>query len=108
MLKLIILHLCVNVHCHLAVLMPCKMLDRFGIHSGMDQVGNIRVAKQMWRHQKVDSIHNKAIIVVRNLTIAITPTHITLPHDQSRGKPSALTLIFPLSVFSLLHSHLPL
>ncbi len=36
--------------------MPCQMLNRFGIHSGVDQVRDIRVAKKVRRYRKIDGI----------------------------------------------------
>ena len=54
LLWLIILHLCVDVHSCFAVFMPCKVLDSLRVHPGIQQVGDIGVAQQMWCHMELN------------------------------------------------------
>ena len=38
--------------------MPCQVLDRFGIHSGVDQVRDIRVAQQVRCYREIYGIND--------------------------------------------------
>ena len=42
--------------------MPCQVLDRFGIHSGVDQVRDIRVAQQVRCYREIDGINNTRLV----------------------------------------------
>ena len=42
--------------------MPCQVLDRFGIDSGVDQIRDIRVAQQVRSYRKTDSVHNTRLV----------------------------------------------
>jgi len=53
-LWLIILHLSVDVHSCFAVFMPCKVLDSLGVNPGIQQVGDIGMAQQMWCHMELN------------------------------------------------------
>ena len=42
--------------------MPGKILDSFWVNASVQQVSNIGVAKLMWGHIKVNSIHQLRVI----------------------------------------------
>ena len=54
--RLIVLHLGVNVHSHLAVLMPSQILHSLRIDAFMNQIRDIGVPEKMRRHMKIQSI----------------------------------------------------
>ena len=47
LLRPIVLHLGVNIHCYSAVLMPRQVLYRLGVHHSVNQVGDVGVPKLM-------------------------------------------------------------
>ena len=53
---------CVNLHCDLAVLMSCKILDRFRIHSRIDQIGNISMSMPMQGHLNTYTVNHFTIM----------------------------------------------
>lgn len=61
-LWLIILHLSVDVHSCFAVFMPCKEQDSLGVNPGIQQVGDIGMAQQMWCHMEIQRILNLRIV----------------------------------------------
>ena len=54
--RLIVLHLGVNVHSHLAVLVPSQILNSLWIDAFMNQIRDIGVPEKMRRHMKIQSI----------------------------------------------------
>ena len=42
--------------------MPCQVLDRLGIHSGVDQVRYIRVAEQVRCYREIDGVNNARLV----------------------------------------------
>lgn len=51
--RLIVLHLGVNVHSHLAVLVPSQILDSLRINAFMNQIRDIGVPEKMRRHIEI-------------------------------------------------------
>ena len=66
LLWLIILHLCVDVHSCFAVFIPCKVLDSLRVNPGIQQVGDIGVAQQMWCQMEIQCILNLGIIFLHH------------------------------------------
>ena len=54
--RLIVLHLGVNVHSHLAVLVPSQILNSLWIDAFMNQIRDIGVPEKMRRHMEIQSI----------------------------------------------------
>lgn len=54
--RLIVLRLGVNVHSHLAVLVPSQILNSLWIDAFMNQIRDIGVPEKMRRHMKIQSI----------------------------------------------------
>ena len=48
------------------VFMPCKVLDSLRVHPGIQQVGDIGVAQQMWCHMEIQCI---VYWIINNLTL---------------------------------------
>ncbi len=61
-LWLIILHLCVDVHSCFAIFMSGKVLNRLRVNTGIQQVGDIGMAQQMWRHMEIQCILNLGVV----------------------------------------------
>ena len=61
-LRLVVFHLCVDIHCDLALFVTGEILDRFRIHTGGNQVSDIGVTQLMRRHLKIQNILNLPVI----------------------------------------------
>ena len=48
----VVLNLCVNIHRSLAVLVASKILDSFGVYTGMDQIRNVGMSKLVRHHNE--------------------------------------------------------
>ena len=57
--RLIVLHLGVNVHSHLAVLVPSQILNSLWIDAFMNQIRDIGVPEKMQRHMEIQSISRR-------------------------------------------------
>ena len=57
--RLIVLHLGVNVHSHLAVLVPSQILNSLWIDAFMNQIRDISVPEKMRRHMEIQSISRR-------------------------------------------------
>ena len=82
----IIFHLGVNVHSSFAVLMPCKILNRLRVYSGIKQICDISVTELVRGHFKVHCINNiRIVLLVRSqsrLFRVLDP--LTIYHLMSR------------------------
>ena len=84
LLWFIVFHLCVDVHSCLAVFMSCKVLNRFGINTTIEQVGNVSVSQLMRGHIKVQRISDFRLIFLchtqrwGNCVFDAMPIHILI------------------------------
>ena len=58
----IILHSCIDVHSCLAVLMSGKVLDRLGVNTCIQKIGDVGMPQQVRCHIEVQAIHNVGIV----------------------------------------------
>ena len=58
----IILYSCIDVHSCLAVLMSGKVLDRLGVNTCIQKMGDVGMPQQVRCHIEVQAIHNVGIV----------------------------------------------
>ena len=62
LVRSIVFDLCIDVHCNLAALMACQILNRFGIYRRMNQVRDICVPQLMRCYLKVQAVNHFPIV----------------------------------------------
>ena len=62
LVRSIVFDLCIDVHCNLAALMACQILNRFGINRRMDQVRDICMPQLMGCYLKVQAVNHFPIV----------------------------------------------
>ena len=60
----IILDLCVNVHSCFAIFVSGQILNRLGIDSGIQKIGDIGVAQLMGRYIKIQTVNKFGIVLL--------------------------------------------
>ena len=60
----IVLDFRVNVHSCLAVLVPCKILNRLGINSSVQEIGDIGMSKLVRRYIKIQAVNDLRIVLL--------------------------------------------
>ena len=69
--RLIILYLCVNVHSCFTIFMPRKILNRFGIDTGIQQIRDVGVPELMGCYIKINAVYDLRIILLMTAQFGI-------------------------------------